>query len=105
MFFRTLALVLLLLALTFASPLRAQAPTQLRAAEGATVREIRYTDEASAFQAAEDLYGAKDYEAALAAFRRFLKNNPKSKLAPKAQLRIADLLLIQGRWSSSFDAY
>ncbi len=106
MFFRTLALVLLLLALTFASPLRAQAPAQTGgAAVSGVVREIHYRDEASAFQAAEDLYGAKDYEAALAAFKRFLKNNPKSKLAPKAQLRIADLLLIQGRWSSSFDAY
>ena len=65
----------------------------------------QYGDDKSAFQAAEDLYAAKNYDAAVIAYKRFLKTYPRSKLASKAQLQIADLLLIQGRWSAAFDAY
>ena len=38
-------------------------------------------------------------------YKRFLKAYPSSKLASKAQLQIADILLLQGRWNASFDAY
>src|SRR4029434_713765 len=63
------------------------------------------TGERSAFQAAEDFYAAKNYEGGLGTYKRFLKAYPSSKLASKAQLQIADILLIQGRWNASFDAY
>jgi len=103
MFFR---LSLLLLALTFACTLTAQIPAQVeRTFESGVVRAPQYGDEKSAFQAAEDLYAAKNYDAAVNAYKRFLKTYPGSRLAPKAQLQIADLLLLQGRWSAAFDAY
>jgi outer membrane protein assembly factor BamD len=82
----------------------AQYPREIRET-GEVVRQIHYSDDQSAFRAAERLYAAKDYDAALVAYRRFQKNFPGSKFAAKAQLQIADLLLIQGRWSSAFDAY
>jgi outer membrane protein assembly factor BamD len=105
MFFRIFA-PLLLLALTFACPLMAQAPRQVREAQESGVPPaVQFADDASAFQAAEDLYAAKDYEGALIAYKRFLKTYPGSRFAAKAQLQIADLLLLQGRWSAAFDAY
>jgi outer membrane protein assembly factor BamD len=105
MFFRIFA-PLLLLALTFACTLMAQAPRQVREAQESGVPPaVQFADDASAFQAAEDLYAAKDYEGALIAYKRFLKTYPGSRFAAKAQLQIADLLLLQGRWSAAFDAY
>ncbi len=105
MFFRIFA-PLLLLAPTFACTLTAQIPTQVeRTFESGVVREPQYRDDKSAFQAAEDLYAAKNYDGALIAYKRFLKTYPRSILASKAQLQVADLLLIQGRWSAAFDAY
>jgi outer membrane protein assembly factor BamD len=86
----------------------AQIPTQIereRAVLGQVARPPEYTDETSAFQAAEDLYAAKNYEGAVSAYKRFLKQYPSSKLASRAQLQIADLLLIQGRWNPAFEAY
>jgi len=105
MFFRIFA-PLLLLALTFACTLTAQIPREVeRTFESGVVREPQYSDEKSAFQAAEDLYAAKNYDSAILAYKRFLKTYPRSTLASKAQLQVADLLLIQGRWSAAFDAY
>ena len=97
---------LLLLALTFASTLTAQIPREVeRTFESGVVRAPQYSDDKSAFQGAEDLYAAKNYEGALIAYKRFLKTYPRSNLASKSQLQVADLLLIQGRWSAAFDAY
>jgi outer membrane protein assembly factor BamD len=97
---------LLLLALTFVSTLTAQIPREVeRTFESGVVRAPQYSDDKSAFQGAEDLYAAKNYEGALIAYKRFLKTYPRSNLASKAQLQVADLLLIQGRWSAAFDAY
>jgi outer membrane protein assembly factor BamD len=105
MFFRIFA-PLLLLSLTFMCTLTAQAPRPVREAQESGVTPApRFTDDASAFQAAEDLYAAKNYEAALNTYKRFLKTYPGSRFAPKAQLQIADLLLLTGRWSAAFDAY
>ncbi len=85
----------------------AQTPRQeverLNISEGTRLPD--YADEESAFQGAEDLYASKNYEAAISAYKRFLKNYPASKQASKAQLQLADLLLIQGRWNAAFDAY
>ena len=97
---------LLLLALTFACTLKAQAPRQVREAQESGVPPvIQYADDKSAFEAAGDLYRAKNYDSAVLAYKRFLRTYPGSKLASKAQLQVADLLLIQGKWSSAFDAY
>ena len=76
----------------------AQTPTQVAppSSLGTVSRAPEFTDEASAFQAAEDFYAAKNYESALSTYKRFLKAYPSSKLASKAQLQIADILLIQG---------
>ena len=104
MFCRVLAPFLL--ASAFLSSVVAQTPTQVAPSTLGTVsRAPEFTDEASAFQAAEDFYAAKNYESALSTYKRFLKAYPSSKLASKAQLQIADILLIQGRWNASFDAY
>jgi outer membrane protein assembly factor BamD len=104
MFFRVFAL--LLLASASLCRLMAQAPSQVGPQTlGTVTRPPEFADESSAFQAAEDLYAAKSYEAAISAYKRFLKAYPASKLASKAQLQIADLLLIQGRWNPAFEAY
>jgi outer membrane protein assembly factor BamD len=105
MFFRIFA-PLLLLALTFACTLTAQIPRPISEAQQSGVAPVpQFGDDKSAFEAAEDLYAAKNYDAALIAYKRFLKTYPGSKLSSKAQLQIADLLLLQGRWSAAFDAY
>ena len=83
----------------------AQYPTQVAPSLGTVARAPEFTDEASAFQAAEDFYAAKNYEGALGTYKRFLKAYPSSKLASKAQLQIADILLLQGRWNAAFEAY
>ena len=105
MFFRVLAPFLL--ASAFLCSMVAQyIPSQVeRSSLGTVYRAPEFTDETSAFQAAEDFYAAKNYESALSTYKRFLKTYPSSKLASKAQLQIADILLIQGRWNASFDAY
>jgi outer membrane protein assembly factor BamD len=104
MFCRVLAPFLLPFAFLYSAV--AQTPTQVAPSTLGTVsRAPEFTDEASAFQAAEDFYAAKNYESALSTYKRFLKAYPSSKLASKAQLQIADILLIQGRWNASFDAY
>lgn len=104
MFLRVLASVLL--AFAPLSPLPAQAPSQVGSRPLSDVtRPPQYTDEESAFQGAEDFYASKNYESAVSAYKRFLKNYPGSKLASKAQLQLADVLLIQGRWNAAFDAY
>lgn len=41
----------------------------------------------------------------ISAYRRFIKNNPASPLAAKAQFRIAELLESTGNSSKAFDAY
>ncbi|HEY5741469.1 MAG TPA: outer membrane protein assembly factor BamD [Terrimicrobiaceae bacterium] len=104
MFFRVLAPIVL--AAVFLCPLMAQIPTQITPMSlGEVRRPPEYSDEGSAFQAAEDLYAAKNYDAAIPAYKRFLKAYPASKLASRAQLQIADILLIRGRWNAAFDAY
>jgi outer membrane protein assembly factor BamD len=103
MFCRLLAPILF--ASAFLHSVVAQAPTQVAPSLGPVSRAPDFTDEASAFQAAEDFYAAKNYEGALGTYKRFIKAYPSSKLASKAQLQIADILLIQGRWNASFDAY
>jgi outer membrane protein assembly factor BamD len=105
MFFRLFAPVLLL-APTFTCTLTAQIPRPVREAQVSEVAPpTQFADDASAFQAGEDLYAAKNYPAAVIAYKRFLKTYPGSRFAPKAQLQIADLLLLQGKWSAAFDAY
>ena len=105
MFFRTPALVPLLF-LTIVCALQAQMPTQVRAELDRGSGPIpRFADDKSAFDAAQELYAAKDYEGAIVAYKRFLKTYSSSNLAPKAQLQLADLLLLQGRWAAAFDAY
>lgn len=106
MFFRVFAPILF--ASAFFGSLMAQYPTNIereRTSLGTVTRPPEYTDETSAFQGAEDLYAAKNYDGAISAYKRFLKQYPSSKLAAKAQLQIADLLLIQGRWNPAFEAY
>lgn len=103
MFFRVLAPVLL--ASASLCPLIAQTPTQVAPGLGEVTRPPEYADEQSAFQAAEDLYASKNYPNAIYAYKRFLRTYPASKLASKAQLQLADLQLIQGRWNPAFDAY
>jgi outer membrane protein assembly factor BamD len=103
MFCRLLAPILFVFA--FLHSVVAQTPTQVAPSLGPVSRAPDFTDEASAFQAAEDFYAAKNYEGALGTYKRFIKAYPSSKLASKAQLQIADILLIQGRWNASFDAY
>ena len=103
MYFRFFAPQIFLI--TSVCSLLAQIPREVGGTSGEVVREIHYSDDQSAFRAAEKLYAAKDYEGALNAYKRFLKNFSGSKFSSKAQLQIADLLLIQGRWSSAFDAY
>jgi outer membrane protein assembly factor BamD len=84
----------------------AQIPTQIAPTSlGEVTRPPEFTDEQSAFQAAEDFYTAKNYDAAISTYKRFLKTYPTSKLASKAQLQLADLLLLQGRWNAAFQAY
>ena len=105
MFLRVIAPILLTSASL--SPLMAQTPRQ-EAARLSSLEGTRlpvFADEESAFQGAEELYASKNYEAAISAYKRFLKNYPASKQAAKAQLQLADLLLIQGRWKAAFDAY
>ena len=104
MFCRVLAPFLFVFAFLYS--VVAQTPTQVAPSSlGTVARAPEFADEASAFQAAEDFYTAKNYESALSTYKRFLKAYPSSKLASKAQLQIADILLIQGRWNASFDAY
>jgi outer membrane protein assembly factor BamD len=104
MFFRVFAPILLASA-SVCSLLVAQIPSQVAPRGGEITRPPEYADEESAFQGAEDLYAAKNYESAISAYKRFLKMYPASKQASKAQLQLADLLLLQGRWKASFDAY
>jgi outer membrane protein assembly factor BamD len=96
----------LLFALTFASTLKAQIPTHIQREREAGRGPIpQFADDKAAFEAAEQLYAARDYEAAINAYKRFMKNFPASSLAPKAQLQLADLQLLQGRWNAAFEAY
>jgi outer membrane protein assembly factor BamD len=105
MLFRSLA-PCLLLALALVCTVRAQIPTHIvREREAGVAPPPRFADDKSAFQAAEQLYAAKDFEAAINAYKRFVKNYPGSPLASKAQLQLADLQLLQGRWGAAFDAY
>jgi outer membrane protein assembly factor BamD len=105
MFCRVLAPFLFVSAL-LSSAVAQYIPSQVeRSSLGTVYRAPEFTDEASAFQAAEDFYAAKNYEGALGTYKRFLKAYPSSKLASKAQLQIADILLLQGRWNAAFDAY
>ena len=105
MFCRVLAPLLFAFAL-LSSVVAQYLPSQVeRSSLGTVYRAPEFTDEASAFQAAEDFYAAKNYEGALGTYKRFLKAYPSSKLASKAQLQVADILLLQGRWNASFDAY
>jgi outer membrane protein assembly factor BamD len=104
MFCRVLAPFLLTFAFLYS--VVAQTPTQVTPPSlGTVARAPEFSDEASALQAAEDFYAAKNYDSALSTYKRFLKAYPSSKFASKAQLQIADILLIQGRWNASFDAY
>jgi outer membrane protein assembly factor BamD len=96
----------LLFALTFALTLRAQIPTHIqRDREAGRGPVPQFADDKAAFEAAEQLYAARDYEGAIHAYKRFMKNFPASSLAPKAQLQLADLQLLQGRWNAAFEAY
>jgi outer membrane protein assembly factor BamD len=95
-----------LFAWVFVYSVVAQYPTQVAPPSlGTVARAPEFTDEASAFHAAEDFYAAKNYEGALGTYKRFLKTYPSSKLASKAQLQVADILLLQGRWNAAFEAY
>jgi outer membrane protein assembly factor BamD len=105
MFCRVLAPFLFVFAL-LSSVVAQYRPREVeRSSLGTVYRAPEFTDEASAFQAAEDFYAAKNYESALGTYKRFLKTYPSSKLASKAQLQVADILLLQGRWNAAFDAY
>jgi outer membrane protein assembly factor BamD len=96
----------LLFALTFAPTLRAQIPTHIqREREAGRGPVPPFADDKAAFEAAEQLYAGRDYEGAIHAYKRFMKNFPASSLAPKAQLQLADLQLLQGRWNAAFEAY
>jgi outer membrane protein assembly factor BamD len=94
---------LLLFALTLACTATAQIPTQVQRPREVPIPQ--FADDKSAFRAAEDLYAAKEYEAAIIAYKRFVKTFPASNLASKAQLQLADLQLLQGRWNAAFEAY
>ncbi|MFM8365027.1 MAG: tetratricopeptide repeat protein [Verrucomicrobiota bacterium] len=61
--------------------------------------------EQAAFDDAEAIDNSGSAESAISAYRRFIKNNPASPLAAKAQFRIATLLEQIGRSSKAFDAY
>jgi len=60
-------------------------------------------------RAAYDLAAASDNGGSvgrsISAYRRFIKNNPASPLAAKAQFRIAELYESSGNTSRAFDAY
>ncbi|MFM8364351.1 MAG: outer membrane protein assembly factor BamD [Verrucomicrobiota bacterium] len=62
-------------------------------------------EEQIAFDDAQTNENSESPEAAISAYRRFIKNNPASPLAAKAQFRIANLFEDTGRSSKAFDAY
>jgi outer membrane protein assembly factor BamD len=61
--------------------------------------------ETTAFDEAAAIDGQGSPDRTISAYRRFIKNNPASPLAAKAQFRIATLLEETGRSSKAFDAY
>ena len=74
-------------------------PTRQKVNANTTPKEQAEFDEAKA----DDDAGSS--ESALSQYRRFLKSNPASPLAVKAQLRIAELYYNDGNMSKAFDAY
>lgn len=74
-------------------------PTRQRVNPNITPKEQSEFDEAKA----ADVAGSS--ESALSKYRRFLKSNPASPLAPKAQVRIAEIYYDDGNMTKAFDAY
>jgi len=74
-------------------------PTRQRVNPNITSKEQAEFDEAKA----ADVAGSS--ESALSQYRRFLKSNPASPLASKAQVRIAEIYYDDGNMTKSFDAY
>jgi len=61
--------------------------------------------EGESFALAGEYYESGQTNAALAAYRSFLKSYPASSLASKAQYRVAEILDALGNSNKSFDAY
>jgi len=93
MFFR-IFVPAILFALVFVGSLPAQSSS---AAAGG--------DPEANFAVAEDLESAGKNDAALRAYRQFIKVFPAAPQASKAQFRIAEILLAQGNANKAFDAY
>lgn len=100
-----------LLALVFASSVFAQNPSQRGRDDVSTSSAASVGGGATTGVAEEDFAIAQSYDeagatsAAIAAYRRFIKNFPASPLASKAQFREAELLEASGSLIKAFDAY
>jgi outer membrane protein assembly factor BamD len=101
-FFSCLVLVLFL-------SLPASARTTETAEESSPRRQQMNFNATPEERAAFDQAAAEDdggpVSRSISAYRRFIKNNPASPLAAKAQFRIAELLESTGNASRAFDAY
>lgn len=105
MFVRNFALFLLA-ALAFSTPLPGQNPSQQGRITAASADAAAMSGDAgTAFSIAQQYDEGGAHQAAVAAYRRFLKDFPASPLASKAQFRIAELLEAEGNASKAFDAY
>lgn len=105
MFVRNSALFFLA-ALVFSAPLMGQNPSQQGRVTAASADAAAMTGDAgTAFSIAQQYDEAGAHQAAVASYRRFLKDFPASPLASKAQFRIAELLEAEGNASKAFDAY
>ncbi len=103
MFFRFLASVPLF-ALVLACPLQAQIPGRTQA-NPTVARSGGGGATDGDFELAEEYYNSGRGNSALVVYRRFLKANPASPNASKAQYRIAEILEEQGNLNKAFDAY
>lgn len=94
MFFRIFAPAILF-ALVFVHSLPAQNETSMPSTG----------DPAAAFAVAQDLENSGKLQAALGAYKSFIKNFPATPQASQAQFRIAEILLASGNAAKAFDAY
>jgi outer membrane protein assembly factor BamD len=105
MFFRFLLSLLAVLAVGFSAHAQTNDPVQPPPASSRQQVNPDITpDERAEFQQAQSLDEGGS-GSAIAAYRRFIKNNPASPLAQKAQFRIAEIIEAQGNASKAFDAY
>lgn len=102
MSFRFSLLCLLVLAVFTGVAGAQQPPPVFDTPEPAPVRQKMNEGVTPEEQAAFDAASAKD---SIAAYRRFIKNNPASPLAMNAQYRIGQLYEAAGNASRAFDAY